>query len=150
MTLNFILVDDNKIDLFVNEKTIEKAHDNSKIKSFSNAVSAINYLKLLECNARCQSIFAPDIIFLDINMPLLNGFQFIREFNRLNIKKKERIKIYILSSSTNIEDVQNAKKQRSCIGFINKPLTQEVVEKIVLQNKPYLTIYDHEEHGVNL
>jgi len=150
MKLNFMLVDDNKIDLFVNEKTIEKVGVSSKIKSFSNSVSAINYLKLLESNARCQSIFAPDIIFLDINMPLLNGFQFLREFNKLSIKKKESITIYILSSSTNIEDIQNAKKERSCIGFINKPLTLEMVEKIAIQSKPYLTIYDHEEHGLNL
>ena len=93
-----------------------------------------------------QKKFTPDIIFLDINMPKINGFQFISEFEKLNIKEKEKIKIFILSSSTNTEDVQKAIEQQSCVGFINKPLTQPIIEEIVGHFKPYLTQYDCLNH----
>lgn len=150
MKLNFMLVDDNKIDLYVNQKIIEKVESNSNIRNFTNALSAINYLKLLETSPRCQAIFAPDIIFLDINMPELNGFQFIYEFNKLKIDKKENIKIYMLTSSTNIEDVKKAKKQRSCVGFINKPLTSKTITEVLFQYRPFLTLYDYQENDINL
>ena len=149
MKLNFMLIDDSKIDLFINQKIIEKVASNSHIRNFTSAVSAINYLKVLEGSDRCQTKFAPDIIFLDINMPELNGFQFINEFNKLKLEKKENIKIYILSSSTNTEDVQKARKQRSCIGFINKPLTLQAIEGILAQSKPFLTMYDYQEYDIN-
>jgi CheY-like chemotaxis protein len=128
-----MLIDDNKVDLFVNEKMIEKIDANSKIKSFTSGVSAINYLKILESSPRCQSIFAPDIIFLDINMPNLNGFQFLNAYSKLKIDKKDRIKIYMLSSSTNMDDINKAKKHKYCIGFINKPLTIRAIEEIIFQ-----------------
>jgi len=150
MKMNFMLVDDNKVDLYVNQKVIEKASPDSKIKSFSNAISAINYLKILVGSPRCQTLFAPDVILLDINMPELNGFQFINEFNKLKIEKERNIKIYMLSSSTNIEDVKKAKRQRSCVGFINKPLTIFTIEEILFQFKPYLKQYDYQKHKINL
>lgn len=150
MKLNFMLVDDNKVDLFVNQKIIEKVDSTSNIKSFTSAVSAINYLKILESSPRCQTIFAPDVILLDINMPKLNGFQFINEFNKLKIEKKNKIKIYMLTSSTNMDDVKKAKSQRSCVGFINKPLTAHTMTEILCQFKPYLIQYDYQEYDINL
>lgn len=150
MKLNFMLVDDNKVDLFVNQKIIEKVDSTSTIKSFTSAVSAINYLKILESSPRCQTIFAPDVILLDINMPKLNGFQFINEFNKLKIKKKNKIKIYMLTSSTNMDDVKKARSQKSCVGFINKPLTPHTMSEILYHFRPYLMQYDYQESDVNL
>ena len=146
MKLNFMLSDDNKIDLFISHKIIEKVGAFSNIKKFTSAISAICCFKLLEITMLGQKKFTPDIIFLDINMPKINGFQFISEFEKLNIKEKEKIKIFILSSSTNTEDVQKAIEQQSCVGFINKPLTQPIIEEIVGHFKPYLTQYDCLNH----
>jgi CheY-like chemotaxis protein len=150
MTLNFMLIDDNHVDLFINRKMIEQADAHSNIRAFSSAKLALNYLKMLEGTSRCQSIFAPDVIFLDIDMPEMNGFQFITAFNTLAIKKKDRIKIYILSSSTRSEDVQRAKKKRSCVGFINKPLTPETIENIIIQFKAYRTTCDYLESDIGI
>jgi CheY-like chemotaxis protein len=150
MKLNFMLIDDNKIDLFVNQKIIEKAVTNANIKTFASANSAINYLKVLESSPRSQTIFAPDIIFLDINMPEMNGFKFLSEFNKLEIRKKKSIKIYMLSSSTNIEDVQKANKQKLCVGFINKPLTSQTIENVIIQYRPFLTLFDYQNYDINL
>lgn len=140
MILNFMLIDDNKIDLFINQKIIEKAKIHSIIKTFSSAVSAIDYLKSLKSlkNKTSSSIDnVPDIIFLDINMPEMDGFQFISEFNKLMIKKKQPIKIYMLSSSNYYDDVQKVKKEKTCNGYINKPLTRAVLEKILAEFKSH-------------
>jgi CheY-like chemotaxis protein len=137
-----MLVDDNKVDLFVNQKIIEKVDTEIKVKTFTSAVSALNYLKILESSPRSQTIFAPDVIFLDINMPKLNGFQFLKEYSKLKIDKKNKIKIYMLSSSTNIDDINNAKKQKYCIGFINKPLMLSTIEEIIFQYKQDLIRID--------
>ncbi|WP_206539803.1 response regulator [Psychroserpens damuponensis] len=131
MALKFLLIDDNAIDLFINQKMIEKEAVPTNIITFTNASDAIDYLKNLEDLTSCHMRNAPDVIFLDINMPLMNGFQFIDKFNKLNIKKEIPIKIYMLSSSANPIDLQKVKQEKSCTGFINKPLTSYAINNVM-------------------
>jgi CheY-like chemotaxis protein len=66
----------------------------------------------------------PELILLDINMPVMNGFEFIREFEKLEIRNKDKVKIIILTTSKNIKDVELLKSLGN-FEFINKPLTEE-------------------------
>ena len=83
MINNITLIDDNKIDLFVNQKIIEKYDSGLKTRMFTSAVSAINYLKILDLNINSDSLTKPDLIFLDINMPQMDGFQFFNELRKV-------------------------------------------------------------------
>lgn len=141
-TKNIMLIDDNKIDLFVSQKIIEKLNKNIKIRAFVNPISAINHLKIIETQHEIKTMFVPDIIFLDINMPKMDGFQFLNEFNQIAHLKNEKIRIYMLSSSTNCQDTQKVKNDRSCFGFLNKPLTTESLKRLLIEFKPYLKEFD--------
>lgn len=149
MKINFMLIDDNKIDLFINKKNIEKLAINSGIKTFNGAKSALVYLSNSIAKAGLPLKFIPDIILLDINMPEMNGFQFLDALNELNSTKMYNIKIYMLSSSTHQEDIKEASDYHICHGFITKPLTIKSLEKIINDFKPFLNTYDFLEEGIN-
>lgn len=144
------MIDDNKIDLFVSQKIIEKVCLDNSIRTFSSANTAIAFLKILEGKIAYPTMFSPDIILLDINMPEKDGFQFLEEFNKLTKIDKNKIKIYMLSTSTNSQDINKAKSERSCAGFINKPLTTKSVENIIIEFRPYLKRFDSEAEDVDL
>lgn len=130
MKVNIMLIDDNKIDLFVNQKIIQKTGFNANIKTYISGNSALDFLKILNDENNCQKTFRPHLIFLDINMPEMNGFQFLKEFDKLHNIKENNIKIYMLSSSTNSQDIENANSEKSCTGFLNKPLTVQNMNNI--------------------
>lgn len=145
-----MLVDDNKIDLFVNQKIIEKVQMDTNIRKFLNPVTAINFLKILDNGNADNNMEVPDIIFLDINMPEMDGFQFLEEFNKLVNINKRCIKIYILSSSTYNEDIQKAKKIRTCVGYLNKPLSSQSVKNILTEIKFNYNSFYNEKDDKNI
>lgn len=150
MKMNFMLIDDSKIDLFINQKNIEKVAINSSIKTFASAKAAIEYLSNSNNQTSSQLMCNPDIILLDINMPEMNGFQFLNAFSELNNKKISSTKIYMLSSSTHLKDINEAGQYSACHGFIPKPLTIKSLEKIIFEFKPFLNTYDFLEEGIHV
>ena len=75
----------------------------------------------------------PEIIFLDIDMPLMDGFQFLDEFDNLSEETKKTCSIVMLTSSINPQDVNKSKKYSSVKKYINKPLSQENIQKIMAE-----------------
>ena len=125
-----MLIDDNEIDNLINQKMIEASSISDNIFTHTGARSAIEFLKNVEKMSVGEKSFLPDLIFLDIDMPLMDGFQFLEEFEKLSDKVKEHCRIVMLTSSINPQDLSKAKKSTFVKKYINKPLTQENLEKL--------------------
>lgn len=134
-----MLIDDRDIDLFITQKIIEKLALDANFKTFTKAKAAIEYLGAPNTKMAVEPTFFPDVILVDINMPEMNGFQFLSKFKELNNDNLNTIKIYMLSSTTNLTDIIDAEQNDVCDGFISKPLTAHRVEAIVNElRKPCL------------
>ena len=125
-----MLIDDNEIDNLINQKMIEAASICDFIYTHSGAKSAIEFLKNIQKLGEEGKKVMPEVIFLDIDMPLMDGFQFLDEFDTLTEDTKERCKIVMLTSSINPQDVNKSHKYASVKQYINKPLTQKNLEKL--------------------
>lgn len=127
---NVMLVDDNALDNFINEKMIECNHFAKKVYVHSSAKSGLEFLKNLVTIGGSYGDLYPDIIFVDINMPVMDGFQFIEEARKSLFNKLKMPRLVILTSSVYHEDKQKAAAISSDIVFLNKPLSTEVLKSI--------------------
>lgn len=116
---NICLIDDDSMQHWLNEKIIHSIDKAIEICSFSNAEIALNDLMAGEIK--------PDVIFLDINMPLIDGWEFLEEISA----KEIQIPIYMLTSSIDSKDKEKAKKFSVVKGVLHKPLKQEILENIL-------------------
>ncbi len=125
-----LLIDDAEIDNFINENII-KAVGISYVHVFKSGQSAIEFLENLQRNISFMRTSMPQIVFLDLNMPLMNGFQFLNEFEKFDDAFKDEMKFVILTSSHDPEDVKLAQQNKRVIKYLNKPLSEEDVKSIV-------------------
>ncbi|GAA4930117.1 response regulator [Mucilaginibacter defluvii] len=116
-----LLIDDNYIDNFVTTRMLESASFAEKIVVYQSPAEAIDALR--------DGTVKPDVIFLDIRMPVMSGFEFLQEYDKLNIDK-ENIKLYMLSSSLDPTDIRKSTDNKYITQFIHKPLTFQVLEDI--------------------
>jgi CheY-like chemotaxis protein len=124
---NVMLLDDNELDNFINEKTIEANCFAKNIFVCSSAKSAIEFLdNIIEIGEEYMGAY-PEVIFVDLNMPLMDGFQFIEYFIANFEAKLGKPKIAILTSSVFSDDVTKAAGISKDIIFINKPLTKDTL-----------------------
>jgi CheY-like chemotaxis protein len=122
-----MLLDDSELDNFINRKVIESAHFAEKIFVNTSGVSALEFFKNLL--ASDVELF-PEVIFVDINMPMMDGFQFIEHLKGLLKEKIQDVKLAILTSSVNPEDQGEAALKFKEVKFFNKPLTKEMLDQI--------------------
>ena len=123
-----MLVDDNDTDNFISRRIIEITNFASEVIVKSSGKSALDYLD--ENNTDADSL--PEIIFLDINMPIVDGFVFLYEFEKFNDTVKNKCKVIILSSSDNKRDIDKIVNNDYVIKFITKPLTETALQEIKL------------------
>ena len=97
-----------------------------------NCVEAYNGLEALKVLKR--NSFLPNYIFLDINMPIVDGFVFLYEFEKFNELVRNKCKVIILSSSDNKRDIDKIVNNNHVIKFITKPLTEIALDEIKLNN----------------
>ena len=124
-SVSVLLVDDDEINNFISIKLIKKALLNTEIMACLNGKFAIDQLVDIQ---RKDPSKLPDYILLDINMPIMNGWEFLDEYKRLNIDPQGKTKIYIISSSVFSNDINKARSYPLVKDFISKPLN---VDKIV-------------------
>src|SRR5476649_1859916 len=116
-----LLIDDNYIDNFVTRKILEGSKFAETIIVVRTATEAITAL--------ANGTVKPDVIFVDVRMPMMGGFEFLEEYAKIDIDK-ENIKIYMLSSSLDPTDMKKSIDNKYITQFIHKPLTQKAIEDL--------------------
>jgi CheY-like chemotaxis protein len=130
-----MLIDDNDIDNLINQKMIESANICENIYTHSGAKSAIEFLKNMEKLSKLlpNTQILPELIFLDIDMPLMDGFQFLDQFDKLSADTKRHCQIVMLTSSISPQDESKAKSYSYVKKYIRKPLTLDEIRKLTQQ-----------------
>jgi CheY-like chemotaxis protein len=122
-----MLVDDDHNDNFFHEREIKKTNAATIVIEKNTGLEALEYLK----SKKVDKAMLPNLIFLDINMPGMNGWDFLQEYERLDKELQSRVVIIMLTSSDNDDDVSRAKAWRSVSDYITKPLTKEIMTDII-------------------
>ncbi|MFM7824006.1 MAG: response regulator [Bacteroidota bacterium] len=121
-----LLVDDNEIDNFINERIIVSSGFCANVVVKFSADAALDYLR--EVSADPAQV--PDVIFLDLNMPVKDGFGFLADFASLNDNVKSKSKVIVLSSSISPDDINRASVNPHVYKYLNKPLSEKYLEAV--------------------
>ena len=129
--VNVCIIDDDDIYQFTMSMTLETFTGVDKIIALYDGAEALDYM-LDHLNKEEE---LPDIIFLDINMPIMDGFQFMEEYIKIKPKVGKKITIYMVSSSVDPKDIERAKKINEISDYIVKPIKESQLETIITQLK---------------
>ncbi|MEQ8808728.1 response regulator [Imperialibacter sp.] len=121
-----MLVDDNDTDNFLSKKIMEHVNFSESILIKNTGKSALEYLHQNQNDPHK----IPDIIFLDINMPIVDGFVFLYEYENFPPQLHEKIKVVVLSSSNNKRDINQFLNNRFVHQFISKPLSEKALMEL--------------------
>lgn len=127
-TLSIMLVDDNEFDLFLQEKFLENKKIAHQIKKYQYAEQALKFME------GCVQDEMPDLILLDIHMPVINGFKFLNLFSELNSEKTRNTAIVMVSSSIDAGDIKSAKENPNVLHLLTKPLQVDDLISLLKSN----------------
>ncbi|MCM4173761.1 response regulator [Arenibacter sp. TNZ] len=126
-SLNVCIVDDDDIYQFTVIKTLKALKLTDRIMVFSDGEEALDFM-LDHLN---EDDVLPDVIFLDIDMPVMDGFQFMEEYIKLKPSLGKKIIIYMVSSSVDPADIERANKIGEITDYIVKPITHDQLKSII-------------------
>jgi len=121
----FLLIDDDDIIGIVHPAIIHQVFPESEVILIKSCMEALDYFK----EQLAANIPAPDVIFLDINLPKMNGFELLEQLSEKDLSFLKHTQIYMLSSSIDQRDMAKVEANKNITGFIGKPLTMDFIRK---------------------
>ena len=122
------VIDDDSVYQFTASRTLKATNRDYQILQFPNGQEALNFL-----NSNTQTPEqVPDIIFLDINMPITDGWKFLEEFRKLKTAIQKEIRIYMVSSSIDPRDHDRAKSIEEVTDYVEKPISLDKFSEVLL------------------
>lgn len=125
MLETILCVDDDPITLMLCKMVISKVSFSNEIATAKNGEEALKYFDTIKTSS---NINKPQLIFLDLNMPVMNGWEFLESFSTEAYSEFHDTKIIILSSTINPEDLEKSKKYPMVIDFLSKPISRQMLE----------------------
>jgi CheY-like chemotaxis protein len=129
-----LLIDDDEPTNFLNKMIIEETGLVNEVKVTQSAREALDYLSGKSLPAGSDKLPMPELIFLDINMPAMDGWEFLEKYDKLPPELKSSIIVVMLTTSFNPEDEFKARGISYISSYRNKPLTQEIMMEILMQH----------------
>ena len=127
--IGIMIIDDNRIDLFIHTELIKQINISSTISEYSFATQA---LKFLEENEIDQW---PNLILLDIHMPIMNGFDFLEKYALLPVSKRNKCYVIIVSSSLDTGDKIKSVENEHVLELLEKPMNTDKLKNILIKNQ---------------
>ncbi|OIQ22150.1 MAG: hypothetical protein BM557_01895 [Flavobacterium sp. MedPE-SWcel] len=128
---NLYVIDDDKIYHFLFKNLLKQNGINVTTTFFCNGAEAIDYIK----EKKIEEQYLPDLILLDVNMPIMNGWQFLEEYTKL-VTEFSRSTIYMISSSNDEVDIKKAQSFEAIVkDYYLKPICKDDLDKIFLMNR---------------
>lgn len=124
---SIFLIDDDPIFVYLTRRIIASINCPCQIHEFTDGELAISYLSQIGD----QMGLLPDVIFLDLSMPVMDGWEFLREFTDLKPKLKKDIALFIVSSSISPQEVERSKGYRAVTDFLIKPVEKRKIVEIM-------------------
>ena len=123
----YIVIDDDVLNNMICKITLEMALGAVQVETFSNAEIALEFIRTNYEDATDDVV---TLILLDINMPIMSGWEFLDSFDDFSDTIKKQFRIYLLSSSVDDRDKEKAKQNKNVIDYLSKPLSKEMVKRL--------------------
>jgi len=130
--IGIVLVDDNDIDLMIGERLISVINPDVRVVAFPCGKELIAWLSSKEHTCIARRI----IIFIDIYMPEMNGFMVAEQAHQILTKKGCKAECYLLSATIDDSDLQKIKNHPLIAGFVGKPITPAIINKLIRELDP--------------
>lgn len=121
---SILLIDDNEADNHYHQIVLKEMNITERIEVAVGGEEAIKFLTK-------ENQTPPDLIFLDINMPKMNGWEFMESYKKLSAERKAKVVVVMLTTSINPDDKKRAEQFPEIVGFNSKPLTEEMVKEVL-------------------
>lgn len=122
------IIDDDDIYRFTVERILQRSGVAQSIRTFDNGAAALSYFEEADPDT------LPDVILLDLNMPIMDGWSFLEKFRDLEPPVRKQITIFIVSSSINPSDHERARTISEVEGFLVKPILPEELQRMLQQS----------------
>jgi CheY-like chemotaxis protein len=136
--LNLILlVDDDETTNFVNHRTLQRTQAAREVKIFTDGQQALHYMQAANCGpGHTGTEVCPDLIFLDIKMPVMDGFEFLEAYKQMGLDKVVPTKIMMLTSSASFYDLKRLETFEEVKRHFSKPLADQDIKEIIREYFP--------------